>query len=467
MKQNDRIRFPADRAGDQAIIPEDDSREEPRRAVSRRDAMRLFTVAGISSASALAGCGGASNTATTAGNTGRATLAITWPARTTTRLIPVAANSIVISFLQGTTVVATQTIARPTTGTSSTVTFPTLPAGALTLQATSYPNSDGTGVAQATATSSVTIVAGQNTALGITMASTIASLGITPTSPSITVSGTTQLAMTALDSSGHIVLTSASTISWASGSPGIATVSSTGLVTGVAAGNATITATESESGKIATISVTVTTAAAHAVTPEGEIGPYFTDDSASGFNRSNILSNLDGTNTQTGIPLVLSIYVYDTENGNAALSGCQVDIWHCNAAGLYSNESVENTLGQTWLRGYQVTDTGGLVKFTTIFPGWYQGRTTHIHLRVRSKYSQASSTSDGTNTTQLFFPQATVDYLANNVAPYKSEGVNSTTNANDHVYTPETHAQTQLTLTGDYTTSYAATVAIYLPITAE
>jgi len=214
-------------AGGAILRTQNEESEEPRRAVSRRDAMRLFTFAGISSAGALAGCGGGSDTDTTSG-AGRATVAVTWPT-STTRLIPVAANSIVIRFLQGTTVVSTRTIARPTTGTSSTVTFPTLPAGVLILQATAYPNSDGSGVAQSTASSSITLVAGQNTALGITMASTIATLGITPTSPTVAVGGTTQLAMTAMDSGGHLVLTSASTVSWASGSPGIATIFGEGL----------------------------------------------------------------------------------------------------------------------------------------------------------------------------------------------------------------------------------------------
>ena len=54
---------------------------------------------------------------------------------------------------------------------------------------------------------------------------------------------------------------------------------------------------------------------------EGEIGPYFADDSAAGFNRSSILANIDGTSPQTGIPLTLKVYVYDTENNYAAVAG--------------------------------------------------------------------------------------------------------------------------------------------------
>jgi protocatechuate 3,4-dioxygenase beta subunit len=201
-------------------------------------------------------------------------------------------------------------------------------------------------------------------------------------------------------------------------------------------------------------------------TPEGEIGPYFADDSATGFNRSDVRANLDGSEQQPGIPLALTIYVYDQEHGCAPISGVQIDIWHCNAAGVYSDIAAESTSTKQWLRGYQLTDATGKVQFTTIFPGWYQGRTTHIHARLRSSYSEASSTSDGTNTTQMFFAQTLIDMIATSVTPYNTEGTNSTTNASDHVYSGETDGANLLTLTGDTTNGYAAVLAIYLPIAA-
>lgn len=201
------------------------------------------------------------------------------------------------------------------------------------------------------------------------------------------------------------------------------------------------------------------------LTPEGEVGPYFTDDSASGYNRSDIRSNLDGSDTQSGIPLTLHLYVYDFDNSCAAMSGVQVDIWHCNAAGIYSNESVEGTVGQSWLRGYQLTDSTGAVTFKTIVPGWYQGRTTHIHLRLRSSYNSSASLSDGSNTTQLFFPQSLVDTIDTTISPYSSEGKNSTTNSGDRVYTDQTGGKMEMTLSGDSTNGYVASVIIGLPIT--
>jgi len=136
---------------------------------------------------------------------------------------------------------------------------------------------------------------------------------------------------------------------------------------------------------VATATATAgTTTSSCATTPEGEIGPYFADDSASGFNRSNVVANIDGTSAQSGVPLTLDIYVVDTEKNCAAYVGAQVDIWHCNALGVYSDISSENTSGQTYLRGYQLTNSAGYVQFVTIIPGWYGGRTNHIHLRVRS-----------------------------------------------------------------------------------
>ncbi len=210
------------------------------------------------------------------------------------------------------------------------------------------------------------------------------------------------------------------------------------------------------------VSITVTAPATCSETREGEEGPYFVDDSASGYARTNILSNLDGTDTQQGVALALTLYVFDSENSCAAMEGVQVDIWHCNANGVYSAESSESTTGQSWLRGYQITDSSGKVQFTTIIPGWYSGRTTHIHLRLRSKYN--SSDSDGTNTMQVFFDQTLIDTLATSTTPYSEEGTNPTTNATDRVYSEEEDGTTLLTLSGSTVEGYTASFNLHLPI---
>ncbi len=233
------------------------------------------------------------------------------------------------------------------------------------------------------------------------------------------------------------------------------------------AGARTLTATYGgsttyASSTSAALSMTVTATTSCGATLEGEEGPYFVDDSASGYNRRDILSNLDGSGTQTGIPLALTLYVFDSEKSCAPMQGVQVDIWHCNAAGVYSAESSEKTVGESWLRGYQLTDATGKVQFTTIIPGWYQGRTTHIHLRLRSTYDETDTS--GSNTVQLFFDQTLVNTIDTTVAPYSSEGKNGTTNASDRVYTQQEAGTTLTTLSGSTTAGYSASFNVYLPI---
>ena len=117
------------------------------------------------------------------------------------------------------------------------------------------------------------------------------------------------------------------------------------------------------------------------VRPQLTEGPYFVDER---LNRSDIRPDPTTGSVEPGVPLVLRFNVSRVSgNSCAALAGAFVDIWHCDAAGNYSDISggagQGNTLGQKFLRGYQVTDSGGAVEFQTIYPGWYPGRATHIH----------------------------------------------------------------------------------------
>ncbi len=329
-------------------------------------------------------------------------------------------------------------------------------------------------------------------ALRLISMSTLASVagcgggGAVSTTSTTTSSGTNATATvltpsaTSITAGGSVILTAAVSPAAATGTVtfydgatalGSATLSSgaaTLTATLATAGTQTLTASYAGStayaaSTSAAVSVTVTAAsAACSASIEGEEGPYFVDDSAIGYLRTNILSNLDGTNTQAGVPLTLTIYVYDSNNSCGPMANVQVDIWSCNALGVYSSESSESTVGQSWLRGYQLTDATGKVSFTTILPGWYGGRTNHIHLRFRSTYDQTSNS--GSNTMQLFFDQTLVNSLSTSVAPYSTEGVNPTTNASDHVYTPEEAGTTLLTLTGSTASGYTATFKAYMPI---
>ena len=105
------------------------------------------------------------------------------------------------------------------------------------------------------------------------------------------------------------------------------------------------------------------------------------------------------------------------------IKGAAVDVWHCDATGVYSG--VNGNTG-TFLRGIQRTDAKGLATFLTIFPGWYRGRTTHIHVKVHLG-------GNVVHTGQLYFPEAAVTAVTR-VAPYSGRGAPDTRNAQDAIY---------------------------------
>jgi protocatechuate 3,4-dioxygenase beta subunit len=168
------------------------------------------------------------------------------------------------------------------------------------------------------------------------------------------------------------------------------------------------------------------------LTPTAEEGPFFEDFSTAALNRSDLTTNTSGASVVAGVPLTLNFNVFQVNGSTVtALSGARADVWEADPLGLYSDEQSEGTVGQDYLRGYQTTDSNGAVTFQTIIPGWYSGRTPHIHLMLRT----ASSTGTLTNllTTQLFFADSFIDAIYAN-APYNSRGTRDTTNATDRVY---------------------------------
>jgi protocatechuate 3,4-dioxygenase beta subunit len=197
------------------------------------------------------------------------------------------------------------------------------------------------------------------------------------------------------------------------------------------------------------------------LTPEMTVGPYFVDE---GLNRSDIR---DGNGSDTpfitdALPLYLTINAASMLTaGCPPLQGVQIDVWHCHAGGLYSDEQANGTLGQTWLRGYQVTDANGNVSFTTIYPGWYSGRTIHIHVMARYYDSQGNTTYEFT--TQLYFDDAISDAVLAN-APYNTRGNRNTTNQNDGIY--DASMLLDLQPIGDGSTGYTGIIALGLELEA-
>jgi protocatechuate 3,4-dioxygenase beta subunit len=159
-------------------------------------------------------------------------------------------------------------------------------------------------------------------------------------------------------------------------------------------------------------------AASCTLTPEQEEGPFYVD-----LNR--VRSNIVGT--RKGVPLELRITLVSA--ACEPVAGAAVDIWHADAVGKYSDEASNGTSGQTWLRGTQLTDDAGQVGFRTVYPGFYQGRCPHIHVKVHAGGSVA-------HTGQLFLPES-VSTQVYRRAPYTADPNTRTYRASDHVYTQE------------------------------
>ena len=175
---------------------------------------------------------------------------------------------------------------------------------------------------------------------------------------------------------------------------------------------------------------TLATLPACVVSPALTEGPYFVDE---GLNRSDIRSDPATGAVSDGalLQLVLSV-VQVNGDGCVPLAGAVVDIWHCDAAGVYSDVSDPgfSTLGQQFLRGYQVTDGSGVVRFTTIYPGWYQGRAVHIHFKIRC---DAPSGGSYEFTSQFFVDEAMTDQV-HATEPYASKGYRTLLNAGDGIF---------------------------------
>jgi protocatechuate 3,4-dioxygenase beta subunit len=114
--------------------------------------------------------------------------------------------------------------------------------------------------------------------------------------------------------------------------------------------------------------------------PEQTEGPYYLPGDKL---RRNV------TEGKPGVPLTLKLTVLDASTCKP-IKGAAVDIWHCDAGGIYSGTSQQGAEKLTFLRGIQKTDAKGLATFKTIYPGWYQGRTVHIHVRVLARRQHRS-----------------------------------------------------------------------------
>ncbi|MBX7115088.1 MAG: hypothetical protein K1X64_12230 [Myxococcaceae bacterium] len=166
------------------------------------------------------------------------------------------------------------------------------------------------------------------------------------------------------------------------------------------------------------------------------------------YERSDIAEGKAGT----ALDVVLSLV--NTNAACAAITGAKVVVWHCDADGHYSEYAGQpgyDGTGTTYMRGVQVSDNNGQVTFKTVYPGWYPGRATHIHIEV---FVNGTSRK----VTQLAFPE-TVNTAVYAQGVYASKGSNPQTNGNDMVF-QDSLADELATVTGNAATGYLAALTI-------
>ncbi len=158
--------------------------------------------------------------------------------------------------------------------------------------------------------------------------------------------------------------------------------------------------------------------------PEETQGPYYIQSSK---------VRQDITDGKKGLPLDIVLTIVNASTCQP-IANAMVDLWHADSEGLYSAYPGQgdsrniDTSKETFLRGVQVTGSDGKVTFKTIYPGWYRGRTTHVHFKVHF--------NDNTLvTSQLYFPED-VNQTVYTSTLYKARGQKDTPNASDMVYLP-------------------------------
>lgn len=233
----------------------------------------------------------------------------------------------------------------------------------------------------------------------------------------------------------------------------VGAISSSALV--AACRKDTVAASSNTTGTTTTTTGGATSSNGCTIAPDETEGPFPTKAPAS-YVRSDI------TDGRSGYKLTAKITVLNNSNNCNPVSGLLVDIWHCDAEGNYSEyggSGMQATNYQSvhFLRGRQTTDANGLVTFTSIFPGWYSGRATHIHVHIYS----ASGTS--LKVTQIAFPEGTGTAVAA-VNGYSKGMSGYTYNKNDNVFSDDTAGIEIATVSGS--TSAGFNLAINLSIKA-
>ena len=274
------------------------------------------------------------------------------------------------------------------------------------------------------------------TSYTVSVANTVTSITITPT----------------VNTSGASVKVAGTTV--ASGS------ASASQALSVGANTISLVVTAADGSTTETYTVTATRAAAAAgtctLTATETDGPY----PLYAILSNSVLTRSDITEGKTGVPLTLTLTLQDLSNGCTPISGAGIYIWHCDKDGVYSGYATSTNAGSTsttFLRGVQVTDSNGQVTFTTIYPGWYAGRITHIHAQVYLNDSLVEGSAIAT--TQLAFPVDITAAVYDSALYTKGQNTSVTSFSADNVFSDGTSTE-MLSLSGDTTSGYTATMTI-------
>jgi protocatechuate 3,4-dioxygenase beta subunit len=160
--------------------------------------------------------------------------------------------------------------------------------------------------------------------------------------------------------------------------------------------------------------------------PRQTEGPYFIDEK---LDRSDIRSDPVDGSVKPGVPLRLIFRALRADASCAPLAGAIIDLWQCDALGVYAGvadiNAQFNTQGRKFLRGFQRTNAEGQSEFLTIYPGWYAGRAAHIHFKIRSDVRASFD-----YTSQIYFPESINDEVFKQ-PPYSSQSGRRSLNSQD------------------------------------
>ena len=226
--------------------------------------------------------------------------------------------------------------------------------------------------------------------------------------------------------------------------------------------------TASAGGTTTATSAAASAAGASTEIPDETAGPYPGDGSngpdvleQSGIVRSDLRSSFGAsTGTADGVPMTLELTITDIANGGVPFAGVAVYVWHCDRAGNYSMYS-QAAVDQNYLRGVQIADANGVVKYTSIFPACYSGRWPHIHFEVYPDQAGITDAGNAIATSQVALPEATCNEVYAQPGYEASvSNLSRVTLQSDNVFGDDGGIHELGTVTGDVTNGYSVSLAV-------